>query len=141
LHQNHGLTNEDIYTGKFEIRNRVVARVFKELNYIEQWGSGINRIKSLCIDHGLKEPFIEESGDFIGVRFFREEKDLNQIPTDSDRIINYIKNNSKITKKEVMELLNYKETKAKDYLNSLLEQEILERKGQGRITHYILKKN
>lgn len=144
----NGLTNEDIYTGKSEIRNRVVARVFKELNYIEQWGSGINRIKSLCIDHGLKEPFIEESGDFIGVRFFREEKDLNQIPTDSDRIptdsdriINYIKNNSKITKKEVMELLNYKETKAKDYLNSLLEQEILERKGQGRITHYILKKN
>ena len=40
-----------------------------------------------------------------------------------------------------MELLNYKETKTKDYLNSLLEQEILERKGQGRITHYILKKN
>ena len=73
---------------------------------------------------------------------------MNQIPTDADRMttdsermINYIKNNSKITKKEVMELLNYKETKAKDYLNSLLEQEILERKGQGRITHYILKKN
>ena len=28
----NGLTNEDIYTGKSEIRNRVVARVFKELN-------------------------------------------------------------------------------------------------------------
>ena len=143
----NGLSNEDIFTGKSEIRNRVVARLFKELDYIEQWGSGINRIKSLCIEKGLKEPFIEESGDFVGVRFFREEKDLNFIPTDSDRIatdsdriIDYIKINSKITKKEVMELLNYKETKTKDYLNSLIEQGILERKGQGRSTYYILKK-
>ena len=142
----NGLSNEDIFTGKSEIRNRVVARLFKELDYIEQWGSGINRIKSLCIEKGLKEPFIEESGDFVGVRFFREEKDLNFIPTDSDRIatdsdriIDYIKINSKITKKEVMELLNYKETKTKDYLNSLIEQGILERKGQGRSTYYILK--
>ena len=99
-----------------------------------------------AIEKGLKEPFIEESGDFVGVRFFREEKDLNFIPTDSDRIatdsdriIDYIKINSKITKKEVMELLNYKETKTKDYLNSLIEQGILERKGQGRSTYYILK--
>ncbi len=142
----NGLSNEDIFTGKSEIRNRVVARLFKELDYIEQWGSGINRIKSLCIEKGLKEPFIEESGDFVGVRFFREEKDLNFIPTDSDRIatdtdriIDYIKINSKITKKEVMVLLNYKETKTKDYLNSLIEQGILERKGQGRSTYYILK--
>ncbi|MFA5703437.1 MAG: ATP-binding protein [Advenella sp.] len=37
----HGLIEEDLLKGHSEIRNRVVARVFKELGYIEQWGSGI----------------------------------------------------------------------------------------------------
>ena len=40
------ITQEDILEGRSEIRNKVIARVFKELNYIEQWGSGIRRIKS-----------------------------------------------------------------------------------------------
>ncbi|MBN2652157.1 MAG: hypothetical protein JXR63_07230 [Spirochaetales bacterium] len=68
----NGLTNEDLFSGKSEIRNRVIARVFKELSYIEQWGSGINKIKSACLEQDLEEPIIEESGDFVGVRFFRD---------------------------------------------------------------------
>ena len=37
------MTVEDMPTGVSRVRNRVVARVFKELGYIEQWGSGIGR--------------------------------------------------------------------------------------------------
>ena len=40
------ITQKDILEGRSEIRNKVIARVLKELNYIEQWGSGIRRIKS-----------------------------------------------------------------------------------------------
>ena len=47
------ITIEDIFSGRSEARNRVVANVFKELNLIEQWGSGINRIINACIKHGL----------------------------------------------------------------------------------------
>ncbi|MDP2832968.1 MAG: putative DNA binding domain-containing protein [Pseudomonadota bacterium] len=43
------LTMETLLDGRSEIRNRVIARVFKELGYIEQWGSGIQRIKSACL--------------------------------------------------------------------------------------------
>jgi ATP-dependent DNA helicase RecG len=43
------LLEEDIASGRSEIRNKIIARVFKELGYIEQWGSGIKRIKSSCI--------------------------------------------------------------------------------------------
>ena len=56
------ITQEDILEGRSEIRNKVIARVFKELNYIEQWGSGIRRIKSSCKARGLKEPEIVEKG-------------------------------------------------------------------------------
>ena len=38
-----GMTVEDMATGVSRVRNRVIARVFKELGYIEQWGSGVGR--------------------------------------------------------------------------------------------------
>ena len=44
----NGITTDEIFSGRSEVRNRVVARVLKELGYIEQWGSGINRVKVLC---------------------------------------------------------------------------------------------
>ncbi|HBD96174.1 MAG: ATP-dependent DNA helicase [Spirochaetes bacterium GWF1_31_7] len=65
------LTESDIEEGRSEIRNKVIARVMKELNYIEQWGSGIKRIKSSCINHGLEVPAISEKGDFIDVELYR----------------------------------------------------------------------
>jgi ATP-dependent DNA helicase RecG len=65
------LTAEDILEGRSEVHNKVIARVFKELNYIEQWGSGIKRIQSSCIAQGLKEPSIREKGDFVDVEFYR----------------------------------------------------------------------
>ncbi len=42
------ITIEDVFNGRSEARNRVVAHVFKELGLIEQWGSGINRIINAC---------------------------------------------------------------------------------------------
>src|SRR6056297_3432851 len=66
------ITQEDLLEGRSEIRNKVIARVFKELNYIEQWGSGIRRIKSSCKARGLKEPEIVEKGDFVDVSLYRE---------------------------------------------------------------------
>ncbi|MEI7898831.1 MAG: RNA-binding domain-containing protein, partial [bacterium] len=59
------LTADALLEGRSEIRNRVIARVFKELGYIEQWGSGIQRIKSACLAQGLAEPRIREKGDFV----------------------------------------------------------------------------
>lgn len=44
----NGLTLNEALKGRSEIRNKVLARVFKELGYIEQWGSGMSRIRELC---------------------------------------------------------------------------------------------
>ena len=62
-----GLTIEDIKQGVSKIRNRVIARVFRELNLIEQWGSGICRIFEEAKEQNLPEPAIEEIG--MRVRF------------------------------------------------------------------------
>lgn len=69
------ITAEDIAQGRSEARNKVVANVFKELGLIEQWGSGIARIKLLCVEHGLREALISEKNDFVDVEFYRPSMD------------------------------------------------------------------
>lgn len=66
------ITQNDILEGRSEIRNKVIARVFKELNYIEQWGTGIRRIISSCKARDLEEPEIVEKGDYVDVSLYRE---------------------------------------------------------------------
>lgn len=65
------VTIEDILRGRSEIRNKVIANVFKEIGLIEQWGSGISRIMIACKKAGLKQPRIREGGDFVDVEFYR----------------------------------------------------------------------
>jgi ATP-dependent DNA helicase RecG len=57
-----GMTVEDMRQGVSKIRNHVIARVFKELNLIEQWGSGVRRIFREAQELGLPEPQIVELG-------------------------------------------------------------------------------
>ncbi len=57
-----GMTIEDMKQGVSKIRNPVIARVFRELDLIEQWGSGVRRIFKEAEDLGLPEPEILEIG-------------------------------------------------------------------------------
>jgi ATP-dependent DNA helicase RecG len=60
-----GMTIDDMKSGVSKIRNPVIARVFRELLLIEQWGSGVRRILTDTKKLGLREPEIIE----IGMRF------------------------------------------------------------------------
>ncbi len=62
-----GITVDDMKQGISKIRNPVIARVFRELNLIEQWGSGVPRIFSQTAALGFPEPSIRELG--LRVRF------------------------------------------------------------------------
>ena len=62
-----GLTVEDMRQGVSKIRNHLIARVFRELKLIEQWGSGVRRIFEEAKELGLPEPQIIEIG--MRVRF------------------------------------------------------------------------
>ena len=57
-----GLTIEDMKQGTSRIRNTVIARVFRELHLIEQWGTGVCRIFAEARELGLREPEIVEIG-------------------------------------------------------------------------------
>lgn len=53
-----GLTVEDMKRGVSQIRNPVIARVFRELGLIKQWGSGIPGIFREAKANNLPEPLI-----------------------------------------------------------------------------------
>ena len=56
-----------------------------------------------------------------------------------DIIVNYIKENNKITRLEVEKLLNIGNTRSKQIINKLLDDELIIKKGTGKNTYYVLK--
>jgi ATP-dependent DNA helicase RecG len=62
-----GMTIEDMKQGVSKIRNPVIARIFRELELIEQWGSGVRRMFREAREQRLPEPEIIEIG--MRVRF------------------------------------------------------------------------
>jgi ATP-dependent DNA helicase RecG len=142
------ITQEDIENGRSEARNRVVANVFKELGLIEQWGTGIARIKSLSLDAGLKEPVIEEQNDFVSVTFYRmktDEKerlrtitdDYGRLSPDKQMILKYLETNISISRKSAIELLGYGKSKVHELFEEMISDGLLQRQGAGRGTYYI----
>jgi ATP-dependent DNA helicase RecG len=144
---------------------REVARVFKELGYIEQWGSGLVRMNELCRAANIQEPKTKESGDFFDIEFVRPITDdkvsdsvikpsdtndyerLRTITNDYERlakeeqeILLYLLDNKTISRKEATTLIGLKNTKTYEILNSLVEKNLIARDGQGRSTYYKLKK-
>jgi len=65
-----GFTMEDLKAGVSRIRNRVIARVFHQLQWMEEWGSGYKRITEICRQGGYPEPRWEELGTSIRVTFY-----------------------------------------------------------------------
>jgi ATP-dependent DNA helicase RecG len=62
-----GLTVAEMKQGVSQIRNPVIARVFRELDFIEQWGSGIPGVFREASALGLKEPEIREIGSRVRI--------------------------------------------------------------------------
>jgi ATP-dependent DNA helicase RecG len=141
------ITQEDILEGRSEIRNKVIARVFKELNYIEQWGSGIRRIKSSCQDRGLKEPEILEKGDFVDVSLYREVASSTEnigsgsfLTDQEQKIVEFLKEHDDIIRtKDAKIVLSVEERRAREILKDLVEKQVIDKKGKGPSTFYKLK--
>jgi ATP-dependent DNA helicase RecG len=81
-----GMTVEDMRQGVSRIRNHIIARVFRELDLIEQWGSGVSRMFKEAEALGLPDPEIIEVG--MRMRFIVHLAESIVLPTEgySDKI-------------------------------------------------------
>jgi ATP-dependent DNA helicase RecG len=128
-----------------EVRNKTLARIFKELGYIEQWGTGMKKIYDYCKAVNLKSPEISEKGNFLQVVFFRNT-DKTPINTDKtqeheEKIVDYLKNNTHITNKKARELTGLSADGIKSLFRRMVEKNILEKHGEKRGTYYRLGKS
>lgn len=55
-----GMTIEDFKAGISRIRNRIIARTFRELGLMEEWGSGYKRVTDSCTRGGYPVPEWQE---------------------------------------------------------------------------------
>lgn len=154
----NGLTEADLLQGRSEIRNRVLARVFRELGYIEHWGSGLQRIKQICEAEHLATPEFLETGDFFDVKLYRPVieplggsiggsiEDLGgsmldaEILTDrQNEILVLIQQNPKISYRDMAVQLGINDSAVKKHLNHLRNAGWLERVG-GTRGYWLVKK-
>lgn len=68
------LSFEELGTGRSEIRNRVLAPIFKDMKLIEAWGSGIQKIKTELKDYPEIELILQEAGHTFQVQFVKKQE-------------------------------------------------------------------
>ncbi len=51
------------------LRNPLIGKSFFLIKFIEEWGTGTNRIIKECLNHGLPEPLFEEVSGSLVVTF------------------------------------------------------------------------
>jgi ATP-dependent DNA helicase RecG len=67
------LTVEKIKTGNYKshLRNKQIATIFRELELIEKYGSGVRRVIDAFVAHGLPEPEFEATQGGMAVTVFK----------------------------------------------------------------------
>ena len=139
-----GMTIDELYNPNHSSkpRNKLLAQIFYDVELIERYGSGIQRIIDSCKKAGLPVPLFEEKfGGFLVVfnKDIYTEEHLKGLGINERQIkaVMYVKEKGRITNKEYQELTGVKERFATIELNDLVRKKILKKHGiTGRGTYY-----
>lgn len=143
---------EEIKQGRSEIRNKVIARFFKELRFIEEWGTGIKRIIKTCEEAGLKEPDFIETGMHFKVIIYKQSSDKvaissdnvaiknnENVLTESERlIVRYLETNESINNRIAREITSLSPAGARKLFESLSNKKIIKAFGENKSRYYVL---
>lgn len=124
------------------LRNPLIAKCFFLIKYIEQWGTGTNRIIQECLNHGLPEPLFEEiAGNLVvTLRKYRLTDVVREsLSLQERKIVDYIQENGKILRRECILLLQVSPATAFRYFKMLERRGLIIHEGKGKNVSYILK--
>ena len=94
----------------------------------------INQIETIYYINGDLSDIADDYGRLRPIT-----ADYDRLSIEEKKILLYLIDNERTSKKEAMGLINAKETKTKEVLKSLVDKKLIERKGKGRSTYYVLK--
>ncbi|MBU4446463.1 hypothetical protein KJ656_15510, partial [bacterium] len=139
-----GLTIEKLKTKHDSIpRNPLIARSFFWVKYVEEVGTGTNKIIKWCKEWELPEPEFEETGTSFVVTLRKskltEEYLLSQKLNERQRkAIEYLRQHRYIANREYREINEIGKVVSAKELNLMVEKGILRRIGKGRTLRYEL---
>ena len=136
-----GLSEEDIMNGISQPRNRNLAEMFHRLKYIESYGTGIRKILSLYSDQENK-PEITITPNSL--RLSLQKRNIGNsakqdIPSQYQTVIDYLKDNGSMTEEELQELLGIKKTRAYNLYKAMEKDGFITVLGKGAEKKIILK--
>ena len=125
-------------------RNEIICNLFHHTKYMEQYGTGIERIKTKMIEHGLPAPKFELNGNFFKVILYwpgenilklQDSVHANKIDLKkydlNDRQYKLLEilsqNNENITNKEYRELFEVSRSTAARDLRRLVELNLIQK--------------
>lgn len=139
-----GLTVEDLRRNhESKPRNKLVARAFFLIRYIEQFGTGTGRMIEECRRAGIPEPQFESRASSFLVRFqmpISLEERLAGLKLTERQLkgLRYVERHGQITRKEYEAATGVPAATAKRDLSALMASGILEARGSGRAVRYEL---
>lgn len=120
-----GLSLESALTGVSQLRNKVIGRVFRELNLIEQWGSGLNRMIDICAEQGLVPPKFEEVDNFFRVTLFNSLVRPQKLQEWEKKLVDYVDEYGELSAKQAKELLKVTPKTAGTRLRKMCDKGLL----------------
>ena len=132
-----GMTEEEFFEGVSNPRNKVLMRVFKDMDLVEQLGSGMERILAV-----YDKSIFKISANYIKVTFVFGDKtaisgDKTAIILDQkEAILNYAKENSQFRSKDIQELLNLGSSRVRKVLSEMCEEKLIDKHGVNKGTYY-----
>ncbi len=99
----------ELTAGQSEIRNRVLAPIFKKLGLIEQWGTGFRKIEEALkaypnIELRLNEPGMSFQMQFVKKDYLPESK---QVPSKYSTITKQLPSKLRASTEQVNKVLNF----------------------------------
>ncbi len=125
----YGLTLPKAVGGVSKIRNRVIGRVFRELKFVEQWGTGIRRRVEACTKRGLQPPHFEELSSAFRVTFYAGQVAQPHLTELQKKFLAHLKKQGTITTKEAALFWNVTPRTARKRLVELIELGMIAKKG------------
>jgi len=132
-----GFTLERALAGSSRIRNRVIAKVFYHLKWIEQWGRGLQLIAKECEKAGLKKPLFEEINNQFRVTLYStahkkstKNKNLKELSNPWEKtLVTKLKKNTAIGTKDAAKLWGITPRSARVRLLKLVNAGIIKQTG------------
>lgn len=134
-----GITEDEYLSGKISVlRNRNLANVFYRLGFVEIFGTGITRIKQLY-ESALRKPDLEVSENTIRIMLPVFEENIN-LTEDEKQVYALLSTTILKSISEIAPYTPFGKSKTTQLLKEMSQKGVVEVKGKGRGTKYIIKR-